>query len=336
MSVTVSDRTRAAASSSASGMPSSRATSSATAGASRSFSAKDGLCALRALDEQAHRRRSRQRLDAVAALGYRQRQDRVGLFAGNAQCLAARGEHAHLGRGAQDRVGQVCRRLDQVLAVVEDEQRRAAASGARTASGRAAGPGSSRTPSTCAASLTTSAGSRSGARSRNHAPSGNSAITSAATCSDSLVLPRPPMPSSVSSRAPERCALISSSSRSRPMNEVVCSGRLFGISLHRQPALAAAHDAVDLLAVGRRGERRIGVAHLEQLDRLGDALHDPVAVRLDAAGSSRRAPRAPRASAGSARRARSTSRAPRSAWRGPRPPAAWRRAQRLPRCSRAA
>ena len=45
MSATLSERTRAAASSRASGMPSRRATSSATAGASRSFSTNEGLWA---------------------------------------------------------------------------------------------------------------------------------------------------------------------------------------------------------------------------------------------------------------------------------------------------
>ncbi len=91
-------------------------------------------------------------------------------------------------------------------------------------------PGSSGTSSTRAVSLTTSAASRSGDRSRNHTPSGNSAICSAATCSDSRVLPSPPMPSSVTSRVSPSMALTSSISRSRPMNEVPCCGRLFGIS----------------------------------------------------------------------------------------------------------
>ena len=48
----------------------------------------------------------------------------------------------------------------------------------------------------------------------------------------------------------------------------------------RQPALAIAHDAIDLLAIGRRSKRCTRLAHLEQLDRLGDALHHPVPVRL--------------------------------------------------------
>lgn len=85
------------------------------------------------------------------------------------------------------------------------------------------------TARTCAASLATRAASRIGDRSRNQAPSGNSAISSAATCSDSRVLPMPPMPTSVSSRALPSSAFSSPSSRSRPMNEVSCSGRLFGI-----------------------------------------------------------------------------------------------------------
>ena len=145
------------------------------------------------------------------------------------------------------------------------------------------------------------------------------------------------MPSSVSSRAVPSSALTSSSSRSRPMNEVACCGRLFGISLHRQPALA------DCARRGRPSRRRAAaangasvVADLEQLDRLR---RRPSCTQwpcdCDAQRASRRAPRAPRASAGSARRAPATSRAPRSAWPGRPPPAAWRRAPRLRRCSRA-
>jgi hypothetical protein len=48
---------------------------------------------------------------------------------------------------------------------------------------------------------------------------------------------------------------------------------------HRQPALADAHHAVDLVAVRRRGGHRVPVAGLEQFDRLGQSLHHPVAVR---------------------------------------------------------
>ena len=123
MSATLIERTRAAASSSASGMPSSRATSSATAGASRSFSTNAGLCDCarstnsRTAVERDRLEASPRRAPAAAAPD--------SLLARHAQRLATRRQDAHLRRGAQDRVGQVGRRLDQVLAVVEDQQRAA-------------------------------------------------------------------------------------------------------------------------------------------------------------------------------------------------------------------
>ena len=67
-----------------------------------------------------------------------------------------------------------------------------------------------------------------GASSTNQTPSANSLMTSAATCSESRVLPMPPIPVSVSSRVFLSAALICSCSRSRPMNVVTCCGRLFG------------------------------------------------------------------------------------------------------------
>ena len=54
--------------------------------------------------------------------------------------------------------------------------------------------------------------------------------TLAPICSASRVLPRPPMPSSVSSRVARQQLLISCRSRSRPMNVVSCCGRLFGVA----------------------------------------------------------------------------------------------------------
>ena len=50
----------------------------------------------------------------------------------------------------------------------------------------------------------------------------------------------------------------------------------------RQPQLALQHDAVDLVAVGRRPKRCRVVAALEQFDRLRQPLDAPVAVRDDA------------------------------------------------------
>ena len=59
-------------------------------------------------------------------------------------------------------------------------------------------------------------------------PSGKSSAARAASWSDSLVLPVPPGPVSVSSRVSARKRAASSSSASRPMKVVSCVGRLFG------------------------------------------------------------------------------------------------------------
>ena len=49
--------------------------------------------------------------------------------------------------------------------------------------------------------------------------------------------------------------------------------------LDRQPPVARLHDAVGLVAVRRLHEGPSGIAHLEELDRVGHALDHPVAVR---------------------------------------------------------
>ncbi len=51
--------------------------------------------------------------------------------------------------------------------------------------------------------------------------------------------------------------------------------------LDREPPVVVADDPVNLLAVGRRNERRGFIADFEQFDRLGDALDHPEPVRLD-------------------------------------------------------
>ena len=81
-----------------------------------------GLVLLRAFDEQAHGRRSRQRLEAVVAPRHRQRQHRIALLARRVQRLAARRQDAHVRRRLDDGAGHLRRRLDHVLAVVEDQQ----------------------------------------------------------------------------------------------------------------------------------------------------------------------------------------------------------------------
>ena len=80
------------------------------------------LVLLRARDEQPHRGRLRHVGDAGAARRQRQRMHRIALLAGHVQRLAAGREQAHVRRRAQDGVRQFGRGLDQVLAVVEDDQ----------------------------------------------------------------------------------------------------------------------------------------------------------------------------------------------------------------------
>ena len=77
---------------------------------------------LRAFHKQANGGGLRQRLQAVTAPRNGQRMHRIGLLAGNAQGLAAGRQHTQMRRGAQQGIGQVGGRLDEVLAVVEDQQ----------------------------------------------------------------------------------------------------------------------------------------------------------------------------------------------------------------------
>ena len=79
---------------------------------------------------------------------------------------------------------------------------------------------------TAATAPSTPAGSRTGASSHSHAPSAYRPATCPAACTASRVLPTPPGPVSVTTRASPSVAPVCSSSRSRPMNELTCTGRL--------------------------------------------------------------------------------------------------------------
>ena len=63
----------------------------------------------------------------------------------------------------------------------------------------------------------------------NHTPSGYPSITSAATCSDSRVLPIPPIPSSVSEPRAAKQGPDLRELALRPTNDVTCCGRLLGV-----------------------------------------------------------------------------------------------------------
>ena len=77
---------------------------------------------LRPLDEQPHGGRLRQRFQAAVLLRQRQRQDRIGVFPGHAQGLAARCQDAHLRRGRQRGRHQSGSGLDHLLAVIQNQQ----------------------------------------------------------------------------------------------------------------------------------------------------------------------------------------------------------------------
>ena len=83
---------------------------------------------------------------------------------------------------------------------------------------------------TAATASSTPATSRTGASSASHAPSANRGATWAAARNPSRVLPTPPAPVSVTTRARPSAATVCSSSRSRPMNELTGTGRFPGRS----------------------------------------------------------------------------------------------------------
>ena len=123
-------------------------------------------------------------------------------------------------------------------------------------------PGSCRTPSTSATVTATRSGSRSGARSANHTPSPPPSSSPAATCSPSRVLPAPPAPVSVTSRDPATRWRTAASSASRPMKLDTCAGRLWrsvGLSTDRTGGNAAGKPSAPMRH--RRDPRR--PAHLQ-------------------------------------------------------------------------
>jgi len=67
----------------------------------------------------------------------------------------------------------------------------------------------------------------------------------------------------------------------RAAHERVALGRQAVRNLaHRLPQIALQRDAIGLVGVGRRHERRVAVGDLEQLDRVREALQPPVTVGL--------------------------------------------------------
>ena len=89
-------------------------------------------------------------------------------------------------------------------------------------------PARALTPNTAANAPTTPSGSRTAANSTNQAPSRNWGSTSPATWSARRVLPTPPTPVNVTTRDSASAFATRTSSRSRPMNELTCNGRFPG------------------------------------------------------------------------------------------------------------
>ena len=109
------------------------------------------------------------------------------------------------GHRASTRFGEPAAGVEQVLAVVEHEQQLLGARGTRRCSSSSDMPGArrhaERRRDDLRPSLVVVAHA---ASSQSHAPSGNRGSTSAATCSARRVLPTPPTPVSVTSRARRR------------------------------------------------------------------------------------------------------------------------------------
>ncbi len=84
------------------------------------------------------------------------------------------------------------------------------------------------TPRAAATTWAMVSASSAAASSQNHAPSAKRGSTSAATCAARRVLPTPPTPVSVTSRAVVRALPIAFSSASRPTNDVTCAGKFPG------------------------------------------------------------------------------------------------------------
>ena len=196
--ISAADRTltRAAASSRASGMPSSRRQISTTGAAVVASSRKEGSVVVA--------RSTNSRTASVAATasgsswssdrGHRQRRHGEGRLARHAQRLAARREDVQRAAGREQVLDELGRRLDQVLAVVEQQEQVLAAQEVDHRGDRRlarAGPGRRASGPPPA---TTSPGSRSGASSISQVPSGWRLGRSPATWSIRRVLPVPPTP----------------------------------------------------------------------------------------------------------------------------------------------
>ena len=180
-----------------------------------------------ALDEELHRGRGGVRgCRGAAPDGDGQGRDRPGGLPGQAERLAAGGEHRERRGRAEEIRDQAGARLDQVLAVVEDQQVGAPGHRARRRPSAAERPGSSRAPKAAATSWETRPGSWIDSRpTQTTARSVRREISAARR-----VLPTPPGPVRVRSRVDPRSRTTLSISRARPTRRVTGAGGLADLS----------------------------------------------------------------------------------------------------------
>ena len=150
---------------------------------------------------------------------------------GDAQQLAAGGQHPHPGAAAEQGVRQAGSGLEQVLAVVQQEQEPAGGAGAPPTLAAAGGPGRPppRRPRRRGRRRAPARRRPAGPARRTTPRRGSASMASAAACKARRVLPLPPGPVRVTRRvrAPAGAAT-AASSRSRPTKLVSCRGRLLG------------------------------------------------------------------------------------------------------------
>ena len=229
ISSTDSSFTRAAASSIASGMPSSRRQISPMVGTSASDAAKRASLSAARCDEQLHRFARADRLHVLgrASGGKRQRAHGDGALAGNAEAFATRGEHVQAAAPTRAGAWSAQRRRRSGARSCRAPAARVDAATCAHSTSSIGRPLSSRTPIVVATVSATRSASSSGARSAYQTPSGNDGATRSASWMASRDLPLPPMPVSVKRRVCVTSSAYSARSSSCPMKVVSGCGRLW-------------------------------------------------------------------------------------------------------------
>jgi hypothetical protein len=203
----------AAANSSARGLPSSRAQTSATAAIAASSISMPGRAAI-----------ARSRTRRTAELLESELSSEGTVYVRSPSTSSASREVAKIRqRDPDDKISSTrsatssirCSQLSRTSSKSLPAKAVAASSVSRIAS-----------PAASATVETTSDGSLSGANAAKNTPSGNSSTNSAAAASASRVLPAPPMPVKVTSRFAASSVASCVSSSSRPINSVRCTGWL--------------------------------------------------------------------------------------------------------------